>query len=49
MLEKYPWVDNTQLDVIGTQGSSLLVLDISSSIDTNASFKAFEVCNTLQT
>jgi hypothetical protein len=49
MLEEYPGVDDTWLDVIGTQGSSLLALDISGSAVTDAGLKALEMCNNLQT
>ncbi len=49
MLEEYPGVDDTWLDVIGTQGSSLLALDISGSAITDAGLKALEMCNNLQT
>jgi hypothetical protein len=41
-LEKYP-----RVGVVGTQSSSLLALDISSYVVTDASLKALKVCNTL--
>jgi hypothetical protein len=48
MLEEYPGVDDKWLEVIGTQGTSLLALNISGSAVTDAGLKALDMCNNLQ-
>jgi hypothetical protein len=48
MLEEYPGVDDKWLEVIGTQGASLLALDISGSAVTDAGLEALDMCNNLQ-
>lgn len=48
MLEEYPGVDDKWLEVIGTQGTSLLALNISGSAVTDAGLEALDMCNNLQ-
>jgi len=48
LLADYPGVTDSWLDVIGSQGESLLALDISNSAVTNEGLDFLEPCTNLQ-
>jgi len=48
LLAEYPGVKDSWLDVIGSQGESLLALDISNSGVTNEGLDLLEPCTNLQ-